>query len=551
LCLFGLNSNGGLVYETGRFQMSFKDSTGKNEMIMKHIITFILVLGFRTLVAQQFYNDYPSTLNLYVNQGTDVVAAGNAFYKIETESNIAMSFHNNVRIVKARSNGTIVWIKRFDAGTDSSITATSIHKTLDNNLIVNAVLANDNAFPPMGVTLFKIDTSGTVLWSVVFPGFRWGYDSRSMVQLPDSSYAVDAVAIASFKPVVIKLNKDATTVSAKTIQNTTYLGDPITSIKIKNNTVSIAFKHGEFITTDTALNVLSDKKYLLDPLLPYFTHTVTANGDYVFISDRIAGGVLTGRFRIFRTNSSGDLIWARNLSMWTSFTVHEPYTLFDVVKGVKVMEDASMNLVAHLMDEGSVGLAVTFDHNGNYLANKLMKASVVSLCEDGDFLFASNSQTANSLGIFAKQSHYAINDCDTLADVIISNGTDSASVAQPTASSVSIPVSLANYPIHVSGDASAPSPYCETVSGISDYVTPHENELKIYPNPASTTITVKLRDGFVKGEMKIMNVAGKPVLTYVLESTEPTIDISGLPKGIYFLEVVTLNNISRSTFIKQ
>ena len=518
---------------------------------MKRIIIIILVFGFNTLVAQQFYNYYPSMLNLYVSSATDVVETGNACYKIETESNIAMNFHNNIRIVKTQPNGTIIWIKRFDAGIDSSLTATSINKTLDNNLIVNAVMANDNAFPPIGVTLFKIDTSGTVLWSVLFPGFRWGYESRSTIQLPDSTYAIDAVALAYFKPVVIRLNKNATIVSAKAFQNTTYLGDPVTSMKIKNNTVSFAFKHGEFITTDTALNVLSDKKYNLDPSLPYFTHTVTANGDYVFITDAIAGGMLNGHFRIFRTNSSGNLIWAKNLAIWTSFTVHQPYTLFDVVKGIKVMEDTSLNLVAHLMDEGGVGLAVTFDNNGNYLANKLMKAATISLCEDGDFLLASNSQYASSLGIFAKQSHYSVNDCDSLADVIISNGTDSASVVQPTTSSISIPVSLTNYPIHVSNDASAPSPYCETATGISERFTTNEHELKIYPNPATRTITLKLHDDLASGEMKIMNIAGKLILTSVLKSAEPIIDISGLPKGIYFLEVVTQNNISRNTFIKQ
>ena len=127
---------------------------------MKQIMTFILLIGFNTLVALQFYNYYPSALNLYVNSETDVVEAGNAFYKIETESNIAMNFHNNIRIIKTRSDGTILWIKRFDAGVDSSLTATSINKTLDHNLIVNATLDNDNAYPPIGTTLFKIDTSG-------------------------------------------------------------------------------------------------------------------------------------------------------------------------------------------------------------------------------------------------------------------------------------------------------------------------------------------------------------------------------------------------------
>ncbi|MCX6267380.1 MAG: hypothetical protein NTW16_08500 [Bacteroidetes bacterium] len=466
---------------------------------MRQIIIFILLVSFNTLVAQQFYNYYPASLNLYVYSETDVLEVGNAYYKIETESNIAMNFHSNIRIVKTQPNGTIIWIKKYDAGMDSSIVATSITKTLDNKIIVNAVLANDNSYPPIGVTLFKLDTSGVVLWSVLFPGFRWGFDSKNTIQLPDSTYAIDAVALTSFRPVVIKLNKNATAVSSKAFQNTTYSGDIITSLKIKNNTVSITFKHGEFITTDTACNVISDKKFNLDPVLPYFTHTVTANGDYVFISDIVAGGVLKGRFRIFRTTQSGELIWAKSLSMWNSFSVHEPYTIFDVVKGVEVIEDTSLNLVAHLVDEDGNGLAVTFDGNGHYIANKLMKAAAITLCDDGDFLFASNSQSANSPGIFGKQTHYSINDCDSLVDVIISNGTDSASNTVPITSSVSIPITITNCPIHVSNAVSAPLTYCPTATAISDYVFSNKNELKIYPNPATNNITVKLHDDLESG----------------------------------------------------
>ncbi len=517
---------------------------------MKQLITFILVFGFNTLLAQQFYNYYPSALNQYVYSETDVLETGSACYKIETESNIAMNFHSNIRIVKARPNGSIIWIKRYDAGIDSSVVATSITKTLDNNIIVSGILDNDNSFPPIGVTVFKLDTAGAVLWSVVFPGFRWGYESKHTIQLPDSTYALDAVSIATFKPVVIKLHKNGTHVSAKSFQNTIYSGDPITSMQIKNNTVSIAFKHGEFITTDTACNILTDKKYNLDPSLPYFTHTVTASGDYVFLSDIVGGGVLTGRFRIFRTTSSGELIWAKNLSMWTSFSIHEPYTLFDVIQGVEVTEDTSMNLVAHLIDEGGHGLAVTFDGNGNYIANKLMKASAITLCDDGDFLFASNSQSSNSLGIFAKQAHYSINDCDSLADVIISNGTDSASVVVPTAISVSVPIALTNYPIHVFNGVSVPDPFCPTTTGISHLFTPNEYELKIFPNPASNILTVNILEDFANGELRITNIAGEVVHLSILESTAPMIDISGFPKGVYIIDVVKQNKKSRNKFIK-
>ena len=83
---------------------------------MKQLIIFLLVFGFNTLPAQQFYNYYPSSLNQYVYSETDVLETGNACYKIETESNIAMNFHSNIRIVKAGPNGSIIWIKRYDAG---------------------------------------------------------------------------------------------------------------------------------------------------------------------------------------------------------------------------------------------------------------------------------------------------------------------------------------------------------------------------------------------------------------------------------------------------
>jgi hypothetical protein len=216
-----------------------------------------------------------------------------------------------------------------------------------------------------------------------------------------------------------------------------------------------------------------------------------------------------------------------------------------------VTEDASMNLVAHLIDEGNLGLAVTFDGNGNYLANKLMKATAITLCDDGDFLFASNSQSSNSIGIFAKQSHYSINDCDSLVDVIVSNGTDSASIVTPLTSLVSIPISLTNYPIHVSNAVSVPDAYCPTVTGLADPITPKTNELTIFPNPAANMLTVNLQDDFEDGEIKIMNIAGKLFYKSITDRTNPIIDISGLPKGIYIIEVVTRNNISRNKFIKQ
>jgi hypothetical protein len=180
-----------------------------------------------------------------------------------------------------------------------------------------------------------------------------------------------------------------------------------------------------------------------------------------------------------------------------------------------------------------------------------MKATAITLCDDGDFLFASNSQSSNSIGIFAKQARYSINGCDSLADVIISNGTDSASIVLPATISVPVAISLTNYPIHIYNAVSVPDPFCQTTTGISGSFTPGENELKVFPNPAATVLKINLPDDFANGEIKITDLAGKQFLKSNSNGTNPVIDITGFPKGMYIIEVVTQNNIIRNKFIRQ
>ncbi|MEP7169576.1 MAG: T9SS type A sorting domain-containing protein [Bacteroidota bacterium] len=519
---------------------------------MKKLILFSIIFSFNNLMAQQFYNRYPSSLDLHIYTTTDVLELNNAYYKIETESNNSMSFHSNIRIIKTDANGTIIWTKRYDAGIDSSLVATSINKTLDNNIIVNSVLANDNAFPPIGVSIIKLDTSGAVLWTILFPGFRAGYYGKNAIQLPDSSYVIDAESSASLNSCVIKLNTSATAVSSKVFMNMVYTGsNSITSMILKNNIFSISFNHGEFITTDTAFNMLSDKNYCLDPTGAYFTHTVAANGDYIFIDDIIAGGLLNGLFRIFRTDSTGNLIWAKSLTIWKSFTIQTPFTLYDVTQGVKVFEDTSLNIVAHLLDEGGVGLAVTFDANGNYITNKVIKAAEMKLCADGDFVFVSNLQFANSLGIFAKQLHYSINNCDSLIDVQISSGTDSASTVATATNSVPVPISLTNFPVNVSNVSLNPLAYCPVSTSISDNNKINESGMIIYPDPSSRYISVSLPGNYSNAEIKIFNLTGKLIVKSMLLNSESNIDISDLPDGIYFLEMNAGKTVIRHKFVKQ
>ena len=83
-----------------------------------------------------------------------------------------------------------------------------------------------------------------------------------------------------------------------------------------------------------------------------------------------------------------------------------------------------------------------------------------------------------------------------------------------------IPTTASNYETNID---------CSTTIGVVDYI----NDLIVYPNPVSSTITFK--GGIIKNNIyKILSVDGKVLKSEFLTSSK--IDVSFLKKGIYFLE---------------
>ena len=79
-----------------------------------------------------------------------------------------------------------------------------------------------------------------------------------------------------------------------------------------------------------------------------------------------------------------------------------------------------------------------------------------------------------------------------------------------------------------------------------DVVTPSNSirdvnysTLDIYPNPFSDNVTIKFDDGQRIGEVNIINSQGKIVERYSSISSS-TLNLSHLPKGVYFIEAISL-----------
>jgi hypothetical protein len=93
--------------------------------------------------------------------------------------------------------------------------------------------------------------------------------------------------------------------------------------------------------------------------------------------------------------------------------------------------------------------------------------------------------------------------------------------------------------------------YFKTVLGINDRPFTAES-LNIYPNPASTTITISMptmpkRNTF----MTIIDITGKEVLKFELKQKQTLLDLSGLSQGVYFVWVSNDRTVRLGRFVKQ
>ncbi len=62
---------------------------------------------------------------------------------------------------------------------------------------------------------------------------------------------------------------------------------------------------------------------------------------------------------------------------------------------------------------------------------------------------------------------------------------------------------------------------------------PHQKQMKIFPNPATSILNISSDQ--ILNQLSICNLLGETVLNLTLEKKETSIDVSRIPKGIYFI----------------
>jgi len=90
--------------------------------------------------------------------------------------------------------------------------------------------------------------------------------------------------------------------------------------------------------------------------------------------------------------------------------------------------------------------------------------------------------------------------------------------------------------------------FCASLLGIEETT---EHAFQLYPNPAGDKLNISFSGYHVQAELNVIGLTGKVLLSRQCKSESAQIDISSLPKGLYFLRIMENGRSSVMKFVKE
>ena len=78
----------------------------------------------------------------------------------------------------------------------------------------------------------------------------------------------------------------------------------------------------------------------------------------------------------------------------------------------------------------------------------------------------------------------------------------------------------------------------QTTSGEGIADVDAEGNLSIYPNPASSMVTLSVSEILAGAEVTIVDLNGRTVATFTLTDSKASFDVSSMAKGAYFVRII-------------
>jgi|GEM_PF-2208034 len=149
-----------------------------------------------------------------------------------------------------------------------------------------------------------------------------------------------------------------------------------------------------------------------------------------------------------------------------------------------------------------------------------VQASFTYLSDSSGYHFTSTDTSANDLFWFVQGDTF-----DTTSQIFVPHSEDSTEVC-----------------LVIKSDCTADT-HCVTLDPVGVFDTGLDKSFSFYPNPAHSVLHISVDNNFT-GTINIYNALGQQELQQQLNASLTSIDVSGLPAGIYFLELEDIEKAS-------
>ncbi len=508
-------------------------------------IYFLLAITYCcvfTTASAQFYKSFTKLST--VERETAAIELDNGFVFGYTETIASQNFHDYIVLVKTNKTGTVLWCRKYEAPAGISIKLMEMMRTADNHIIITGITGLDNDFVSATRSVMKLTANGSIVWAKKYTSGN-PYDCMGLAQLKDSSIVFSAM-ITNMYPGIIQVNGDGNIIVAAKVSNRTFIS--VHSITAAGSTADVVVGNDHIANINfTTGKITSQRKYRTSNQFTALLSNRCKNGDIIYLAGRNSGGVLNGDSRIFRTKPNGSLSWAKNIRAFTSEN-NTPFSIFDIVSQVSVHEDVNGNIVAIVQAESTHFLVVVFSSTGQYLYNRFLDVplSATKETKNGSYLLSAPPQNV-SLGdaTFGNRFFNALTSCDSSIFVRVSNGTDSAA-ALDSLVFLKTNVGAADIILSVENKAIQTQVFCDPAMRVQTAGRLQTvMDVTVSPNPATDRLLIKAGKEFPfiiyspTGGIRLKGVTNKQV------------DVSGLQRGIYLINIITEEGILQKPFIKE
>lgn len=505
-----------------------------NKLKMKTILAFY-ILSFLSLAATAQNFSYEFQNNASLDASYYAVENHNTGYSIgfTAVDDVSNDFRKTAKLITTDLNGIIQNTRIYaSADADYSIGCSQIISLADGTRIISGNYSVNNA-PPYLPYVMRLNLDGSVAWAKKINTNR--YNIPEIEILSDSTILlIFSYANPTTHNIYCKLdvNGNFSSFNEFSIQ----FEHPIQIKPNNNSTFDILTATGNLMNISNDLSTINwQRKYFHEIGITFNT---TSNGDYIFAAAQVA---FPGYMTIFRTDASGNLIWAKYLEAWEGEVQSQIY-IFDIVSFHFIEEDSDGNIIISANSEGALDgfLNVVLDSDGNYISNYKINTyrNKLKVLDNNQYLAVNfvNSGNYNSGNIvFEKRDLTSVFQCDSIYSHFFSTGNEMR-LTPDTATLTPIPdLTLENLNIVMSTETISQSIFCDmAVSTNENRLT--TNQVTVYPNPSKDKLWIESNHNITKVE--IYNYFGKLLQSSVL----PFVDVSGFLDGMYFLKIRIENN---------